>query len=75
MVEIGGGLELGVELDTFFGKIGPSLKLETAKRREFRDEIKKDISSLINAIGLMTTTMQAQIQRMPLVLIDDLGQA
>ena len=74
MVEIGGGLELGLELDTFFGKIGPSIKLETVKRREFRDEIKKDISGLINTINLMTATMQVQIKRMPLVLIDDLDK-
>ena len=74
MVEIGGGLELGLELQTFFGKIGPSIKLEAAKRREFRDEVKKDISGLIGLINLITTTIQGQTSRLPLVLIDDLDK-
>ena len=74
MVEIGGGLELGLELQTFFGKIGPSIKLEAAKRREFRDEVKKDISGLIGLINLITTTIQGQTARLPLVLIDDLDK-
>ncbi|HKZ84453.1 MAG TPA: hypothetical protein VJ793_12430 [Anaerolineae bacterium] len=74
MVEIGGGLELGLELQTFFGKIGPSVKLEAAKRREFRDEVKEDISGLMNLINLVAARIQGQSGRLPLVLIDDLDK-
>jgi hypothetical protein len=65
-------IEAGVE--AFFVNAGLKMKLEPATRTELRQVFQRDITGLIKAIDNISTAIQKQERRLPLVLIDDLDK-
>ena len=61
-------------LSAFFGNLGLKMKLEPATRTEVRQIIARDVTGLIQLINTLNTTIFAQEQRWPLILIDDLDK-
>jgi hypothetical protein len=68
------GVELNGSLDAFFASTGLRMKIEPATRRELRQVIERDVIGLVDVINKIAIAIQAQENRMPLILIDDLDK-
>jgi hypothetical protein len=66
--------ELGGNIDAFFLNAGMKMKLEPKTRVELRQVFDKDIMGLIEIINLISSTIQKNEKRIPLMLIDDMDK-
>ena len=66
--------ELGGNIDAFFVNAGMKMKLEPKTRVELRQVFEKDIKGLIDVINMISSTIQKNEKRIPLLLIDDMDK-
>ena len=66
--------EIEGKLNAFFAEAALKVKLEPATRTQLRRVFEHSVTELINVVNLITTAIQSQEKRQPLVLIDDLDK-
>jgi len=66
--------EIEGKLNAFFADVALKVKLEPATRTQLRQVFEHSVTELIDVVNLITTAIQGQEKRQPLVLIDDLDK-
>jgi hypothetical protein len=66
--------EIAGKLSAFFAEAALRVKLEPATRTQLRQVFEHSVTELVNVVNLITTAIQNQERRQPLVLIDDLDK-